>query len=199
MPKIDNNEIVKSIANKPKHGPGGTHNFPNARVEIKTKEDKALVSKLLGEVLVEYRQPKVKSDQELIERLDDYFNRCCVSGQIPTVEEMCMSTGYSYNTLWDWAQGRRKGFSPETAGIIKKAKDFLKTFDAKLVISGKMNFLAYCFRAKNYYGMVDKQEYVVTPNVRQEEEYNAEAIRSRYLTDETPAAIESESTSEHDS
>ena len=62
-----------------------------------------------------------------------------------------------------------------------------------------MNFLAYCFRAKNYYGMVDKQEYVVTPNVRQEEEYNAEAIRSRYLTDETPAAIESESTSEHDS
>ena len=59
-----------------------------------------------------------------------------------------------------------------------------------------MNFLAYCFRAKNYYGMVDKQEYVVTPNVKQEEEYNAEAIRSRYLTDEAPAAIEIEGASE---
>ncbi len=40
----------------------------------------------------------------------------------------------------------------------------MQTFDAKLVVSGKLNFLAYCFRAKNYYGMVDKQEMVLTPN-----------------------------------
>lgn len=59
----------------------------------------------------------------------------------------------------------------------------LKTFDAKLVISGKLNFLAYCFRAKNYYGMVDKQEMVVTPNVNNDSDYSADDIRKRYLTD----------------
>lgn len=41
----------------------------------------------------------------------------------------------------------------------------MRTFDAKLVVSGKMNFLAYCFRAKNYYGMVDKVEHEVITTV----------------------------------
>ena len=59
----------------------------------------------------------------------------------------------------------------------------LKTFDAKLVISGKLNFLAYCFRAKNYYGMVDKQEMVVTPNVNNDSDFNAEDIKARYAID----------------
>ena len=77
---------------------------------------------------------------------------------------MCLYTGYSMSAVWNWENGRRDGFSAQTGEIIKKAKDFLKTFDAKLVISGQLNFLAYCFRAKNYYGMQDKQEVVLTPN-----------------------------------
>ena len=144
-----------------------------------TDEDKQLVSTLLNQVLVEYKQPRVKSDEELEQRLNDYFKRCADSGQVPTVEEMCLSTGYSISTCYDWENGRNKGFSNSTSQIIKKAKEFLKTFDAKLVISGKLNFLAYCFRAKNYYGMVDKQEMVLTPNTNNEPDYDVEAIKKR--------------------
>ena len=36
----------------------------------------------------------------------------------------------------------------------------MQTFDSKLVTTGALNFLTYCFRAKNYYGMVDKTEVV---------------------------------------
>ena len=172
-------EVGKQVAK----GRGGKRNFPSAKMEVKTEEDRALVRKLLGEVLVEYRKPKVTSDEELAERLHDYFVRCAESGQIPTVEEMCMSTGYTYWTCYDWETGKNKGFSSETSHIIKKAKEMLKTFDAKLVISGKLNFLAYCFRAKNYYGMVDKQDVVVTPNVQSDSDYSADDIRRRYLPD----------------
>lgn len=91
-----------------------------------------------------------------------------------------MSTGYTIQTVADWEHGKNKGFSSETSVIIKKAKNVLQTFDAKLVVSGKLNFLAYCFRAKNYYGMVDKQEYVVTPNTRPENEFSEEDIIKRY-------------------
>lgn len=31
---------------------------------------------------------------------------------------------------------------------------------------GEINSTVYIFRAKNYYGMVDKQEMVVTPNAK---------------------------------
>ena len=183
------NEIIETKTKKPTRGRGGKGNFPNAKPVIESAEDKALVSKLLNEVLVEYNQPKVKSDEELAERLNDYFVRCANSGQIPTVEEMCMSTGYSQSTCWDWENGRNKGFSNSTSQIIKKAKEMLKTFDAKLVISGKLNFLAYCFRAKNYYGMVDKQEMVLTPNTNNEPDYDVDAIKKR-LSAPTSTLIE---------
>ena len=147
---------------------------------IKTEEDRQLVSKLLKEVLYEYRQVKVKNDEELAFRLDDYFQRCAESGQIPTIEEMCMSTGYTYSTVYDWETGRNQGFSEETSKIIKKAKEMCKTFDAKLVVSGKMNFLAYCFRAKNYYGMVDKQEHTLIASTDSGSDYNAEDIKRLY-------------------
>jgi hypothetical protein len=150
---------------------------------IQTEEDREFVSKLLGEVLVEYTRPRVKSDEELAERLNDYFTRCATTGQVPTVEEMCMCTGYGYSYIHDIETGRRRGFSPNSADILKKAKNFLMTFDAKLAVSGKMNFLAYCFRAKNYYGMVDKQEHVITPNTTEEVEFDREALMKRYIQD----------------
>jgi len=180
----DVGEEIANIERKASRGRGGKNNFPNSKVAIVTDEDKALVGALLTEVLVEHKKERVKNDEELATRLNDYFVYCAKNGQIPTVEEMAMSTGYSISTVWDWEAGRNKGFSPETSDIIKKAKDVLKTFDAKLVISGKLNFLAYCFRAKNYYGMVDKAEYVVTPNT-QRDEYDPEDIRRRYLGDST--------------
>jgi transcriptional regulator with XRE-family HTH domain len=189
---MENTELIEQVIKKPTKGRGGKNNFPASKFTPQTNEDKALVGKLLTEVLVEYKQPKVKSDEELAERIDNYFHRCAENGQVPTVEEMCMCTGYSYSTIWDWENGRRHGFSNSTADIIKKAKDVLKTFDAKLVISGKLNFLAYCFRAKNYYGMVDKQEYVVTPNTQNDSDYSPDDIRKKYLTGET--TIDSEAT-----
>lgn len=182
---------IGTTNNKVSRGRGGKNNFPNAKPKITTDEDKALVSKLLTEVLVEYHQEKVKSDEELAQRLNDYFMRCAETGQIPTVEEMCMSTGYAYSTCYDWETGRRKGFSNSTADIIKKAKEMLKTFDAKLVISGKLNFLAYCFRAKNYYGMVDKQEMVLTPNTNQEVDYNVDDIKKRLSAPTSTLVIDS--------
>lgn len=182
---MEDMEVIVATEKKPSRGRGGKNNFPNSKVAIATDEDKALVGKLLTEVLTERKKERVKSDDELVERLNDYFVHCANTGQVPTVEEMAMSTGYSISTVWDWEVGRNKGFSSETSDIIKKAKDVLKTFDAKLVISGKLNFLAYCFRAKNYYGMVDKAEYVLTPNQKQESDYNAEDISKRYLNDST--------------
>jgi hypothetical protein len=189
--KMTDTDLVE-VGKKITKGRGGKNNFPTSKVAVETEADKQLVSQLLTEVLVEYKQPKVQNDEELAERINDYFTRCAMRGQVPTVEEMCMSTGYAQSTIWDWENGRRQGFSNSTAEIIKKAKDMLKTFDAKLVISGKLNFLAYCFRAKNYYGMVDKQEMVVTPNVHNDSDYNADDIRARYLTDSpTPIVIDS--------
>lgn len=162
-------------------GRGGTENFPNNKKDmIKTEEQRIVAKQLLNETLYAYRKEKVHNDDELVSRLDEYFKYCSTNSVIPTVEEMCLWTGYNIRTIWQWENGSVRGFSPRTSEIIKKAKDFLKTFDAKLVVSGQLNFLAYCFRAKNYYGMQDKQEVVVTPNNPLGQQLTAEEIQARF-------------------
>lgn len=136
----------------------------NNGYDLDKPESAGLVSKLLTEALEAYRMPPVKSDEELLDRLDQYFERCATRDIKPTVEEMCLYTGYSIKTVWDWEVGNRGGFTAHTAEIIKKSKGYMATFDAKLLIEGKLNPVSYIFRAKNYYGMKDVQDVVLTPN-----------------------------------
>lgn len=60
--------------------------------------------------------------------------------------------------------------------VIKKAKDFIATMEAELARDGEINSTVYIFRAKNHFGMVDKQEVVVTPNNQMEIPMNADEI-----------------------
>ena len=185
-------EVVKDVVVR---GRGGINNFGNNKKElVKTEAQRIVASGLLQETLRAYRQPKVNNDIELAERIDKYFDMCAKTGQIPTVEELCLSTGYAESTIWDWETGRRGGFSSDTAEIIKKAKDFLKTFDAKLVISGQLNFLTYCFRAKNYYGMIEKSEVVVTPNNPLGDTTNPEELAQKYKAALPESFVEGEVT-----
>ena len=48
--------------------------------------------------------------------------------------------------------------------IVKTAKDLIGAAEAQLALSGDINATTYIFRAKNFQGMTDKQEVVVTPN-----------------------------------
>ena len=60
--------------------------------------------------------------------------------------------------------------------VVKKAKDFIATMEAELARDGEINSTVYIFRAKNHFGMVDKQEVVVTPQTGTEIPANAEDI-----------------------
>ena len=147
-----------------------------------TPEDKELIGRLLWECLEAYNMPPVKSDEELVQRFGEYFKRCAERQIIPTVEEMFMYTGYGISYCLDIIAGKRQGFSLDTASLLKKAKEYLKEYDSKLVLSGKVNPIVYFFRAKNYYDMADKQEVVVTPSAPVEQ-IDAAGIAERYLED----------------
>jgi hypothetical protein len=77
---------------------------------------------------------------------------------------MCLALSWDRTYVFEMESGRKKGFSPNTANIIKKAKNIIASLDAELAQEGKIQPVVYMFRAKNFYGMQDKQEVVVTPN-----------------------------------
>ena len=47
--------------------------------------------------------------------------------------------------------------------------------------SGKINPVSGIFLGKNNYGYQDKTEYVLTPNQQSDNDYDADAIRERYI------------------
>ena len=153
-----------------------------------TDDDKALVRKLMTETLNSWQKPKVKSDAELEQRLADYFMECADQGNIPTMEEMALCTGYTLAGLRDIENGTRKGFSPETKRILQRARGFMLTFDTKLVLTGQLNPVTYIFRSKNRYGMSDQTDVFVRTSTQEEREVSAEDIAKRYLAD--PNTIE---------
>lgn len=74
--------------------------------------------------------------------------------------------------------GKRKGFSPRTAEILKKARTIMASADAELAAKGKSQPVVYFFRAKNFYDMQDKKEIHVTNH--EEKTVDLDAIEAKY-------------------
>ena len=165
-------EELIAQANRPDFGKGGRYNFPNARMQMIEQDDekRAFVAKAIENNLVFFNkgiQEKVKSDEQLCERLNWFFSECARTQQLPNIEKMCNAIGITRQTLMRWVNGDG-GFSPATKDIAFHAKQILASIDAELAQEGKTQPVVYMFRAKNFYDMRDQQEYVLTPNMQQE-------------------------------
>lgn len=162
-------EIVKSKRKTPANLEGGS----SAK-----KED---VSRILANCLKWYKLDRVKSLDELNERVGLFFTECFSTGEIPTVEKMCLAIGYDRQTVWRWETGERECELGSAGGdTIKKAKSFLATFESEMVTEGKINPVVYIFRAKNFFGMKDVQDYILTPNSPLGAESDAGGLAGKY-------------------
>ena len=139
-------------------GRGGKENFPSVISGAKAED----ISRCMGNCMMFYDRPIVKSDEECRVRLYEFFDTCQKTGQLPTVEKMVMALGTIKQTVWNWENGI--GCSSVRMDLIKKAKGFIASFESEMVTEGKINPVVYIFRAKNYFGMKDQQEVVLTPN-----------------------------------
>lgn len=136
------------------------------------------VSQIVRESFQYFNRPCVKTDDECAERLNAYFKQCADEGQIPTVEDMALALGTVTSVLLEWQRG---SVGPVRSGMVKKAKQILAGIDAKLVSQGKIPQVTYIFRAKNFFGMTDKQEVVVTPNNPLGDETPPDELQAKYI------------------
>ena len=131
---------------------------------VRNKEKRDFSTKVMSLLNEHGFMRKPNSNAELIERIDNYFTIMAERELPPTVEHLALFLGYDGRTLWQMRNGQIKGFSDDggvgltTAEIAKRAYERLHAYDAAMATSGHMNFLSYCFRSKNYYGMRDKVE-----------------------------------------
>lgn len=136
--------------------------------------------------------------EQVSNRLNEYFALYAENDMKPTVAGMAMAlNGMSRRTLWaivnDQATGSagyKTALPPSVALSIKKAYRIMENLWETYMNSGKINPVSGIFLGKNNYGYQDKTEYVLTPNQQNDNDYNAEDIRSRYLIDSTDSPTE---------
>ena len=141
-----------------------------------------------------FDMPKVdlKNPDAVRERLAEYFQIYGEADMKPTVAGMAMALGINRRILWAIANdqptggnGYKLNLPPETTDLVKKAYEMLEMSMEAYANAGRINPVISIFMMKNHFGYQDKTEYVLTPNQKQESDYDADEISKRYLTDST--------------
>ena len=148
-----------------------------------------------------FDMPRVdlKNPDAVRERLCEYFKIYGEADLKPTVAGMAMALGVDRRRLWEIKTGTAVGGTTandlprETLDLVKKAYEILETTMENYANAGKINPVMAIFMMKNHFGYQDKTEYVLTPNQKQDSDYDAEDIRKRYLSDSTTIDSESDS------
>lgn len=129
--------------------------------------------------------------KQVQERINEYFDIYAQTDMKPTVSGLALSlNGMSRQTLWAIANdqptgstGYKSALPQEVTDLIKKVYKSMEFLWENNFQSGKINPVTGIFLGKNHFGYVDKQEHVLTPNTNQDNDYDADSIRQRYLID----------------
>jgi hypothetical protein len=96
--------------------------------------------------------------------IEQYFIDCTEFQLRPTVRGLALALGTVYDTLNGWERGERDvQLGNQCSALIKKAKQLIAEYDEVMAVEGYDNPILFMFRAKNYYGMQDKQEITFNP------------------------------------
>ncbi len=194
---MDENEIVEVVKKKPR---GGNNILTDAALNVEQGDNTKYLA--LGRELFNLSTIDLKDPIQVQDRLNEFFMIHERYDMKPTVAGMGMALGLDRRRLWEIKTGNfgtQKSLSElptMTKDSIKKAYEYMEILWENYMQNGKINPVSGIFLGKNNFGYQDKTEYVVTPNVNTDSDYNADDIKKRYLTDsptlELPEVIDSQ-------
>ena len=149
----------------------------------------------LGRELFNLPTIDLKEPEQVKDRLNEFFAIHERYDMKPTVAGMGMALGLDRRRLWEIRTsnfGSQKSLSELptlSKDLIKKAYEYMEILWENYMQNGKINPVSGIFLGKNNFGYQDKTEYVVTPNVNPDSDYNTDDIKKRYLTDSPNLAL----------
>ena len=128
------------------------------------------------------------------ERITEYFNLMIEKDQKPTMTGLAMCLGINHQRMSEIRRNVPSGLgklpsygyttsfaSPEVREIIEKAVAIMTNLWEDYMQNGKINPASGIFLGKNFYGMKDQVEHVVTAQTNPIDDYSVDDIASRYL------------------
>lgn len=185
--KKKDDDVIKEVVEATKKKPRGK-NIGETLAPVTEPGDN---QKYINVSLQLFKLPPIdlRDPEQVQTRLEQYFQIHFEADMKPTVAGMAMALGVDRRRLWEIKSGALIGGHTKidlptlTVDSIKKAYDFMENLWENYMQNGKINPVSGIFLGKNNFGYQDKTEYVVTPNVHNDSDYNADDIRARYLSD----------------
>lgn len=138
--------------NSPVIGDNGVHTKPG---------DNSKIAGFLLEV-GRWPAPDKGNAQELEDRFWRYVDLCNERDVRVTNQVAYFAMGISKDDVYNWENGLTR--SSEHRELIKKVKAFCGSYREMLGADGRLNPVTLVWWQKNYDGLVDKSEVVLTPN-----------------------------------
>ena len=192
MANKKNDEVVTEIVKKKPRG-GNSPVIGDNGLNLEAGDNTKYLA--LGRELFNLPTIDLKDPEQVIDRLNEFFAIHERYDMKPTVAGMGMALGLDRRRLWEIKTGNLKGgtskYDLPTLSLesIKKAYEYMEILWENYMQNGKINPVSGIFLGKNNFGYQDKTEYVVTPNVNSDSDYNADDIKKRYLSDSTTLEI----------
>ena len=180
-------EVVKDIIPKSKGGKNSPVIGDNGLNVDPNDNTKYLMVSL---ELANLPEIDMKDPEQVRERINKYFLIHAENDMKPTVAGLGLAlNGMDRRRLWEIKTDTQSTtvwvneLPTLVKDSIKKAYKIMENQWENYMQNGKINPVSGIFLGKNNFGYQDKTEYVVTPNVNNDSDYDKDEIKKRYLTD----------------
>lgn len=126
------------------------NNYPQGRLD---SMEPSSVQEIVTSLKDLHDKGKPQSDEEIRQRIDDFFTFCQDSSIRPGIESLCMSLHIGRTTFFNWSKG--VGCSSECQEYIQSAKAVIASFIEQAVLGGKISPPSGIFIMKNWLGYRD--------------------------------------------
>lgn len=130
-----------------------------------------------------WKQPACETEDEVEQRIGEYFNLCVLKGEMPLFETLCLYLGISDDKGKEYIQG--EGCSGRMTSLMQNALTVLKATEGKAVYKGMIRDVPYIWRSKQYFGYREpnsKLEDLLAGNLLKDLP-SAASVAQRYLED----------------
>ena len=129
-----------------------------------------------------YGQGRPKTNEEVQQRVNKYFEFCENSSIRPGIESLCCALHITRQTLYRWSNGI--DCDKERQEIVGGAKSFISAFLEQASLSGQVNPPVGIFLMKNWLGYKDTLSIEQSMDMKPNEEKPLDAQGLRNLMDE---------------
>lgn len=126
------------------------NNYPQSQLD---SVEQTAVQEMVSSLKELYDRGKPETDEEIKQRIDDYFLFCQNSSIRPGIESLALALHVSRQSIFNWANGIN--CSKACQEYIQTAKAFISAYIEQAMLSGKISPPSGIFLAKNWLGYKD--------------------------------------------